>query len=126
MQGKKEYEKDEKPKKLKKKGQGNWFRNTLRGSKNSSSSVADFRSSDIAKVLTAYESELFKNIPLSEFISWVWGKTEKREEDCPNIYKLISRFDEVAFWVSTEVIISGNEQKRQKKVVQKYINIAKV
>lgn len=97
---------------------------TLRN-KSNNSSVADFPSLEIAKVLTIHESNSFKSIPLIEFFNWIWGKGT-REDEAPSIQKLICRFDEVSFWVSTEVIIAGHESKRQKKVVEKFIKIAKV
>lgn len=77
----------------------------------------------IAKALTVHEFDLFKQIHPNEFLNQNWQKDDKQKLS-PNITRFISRFNEVSFWVASEIVVA-RDRKRQRSLVMKFIKIAK-
>jgi son of sevenless-like protein len=67
--------------------------------------------------------DLFRAVCPIEFLNKGWQKHNKMVL-APNITMLINRFNEVSFWVSTQ-ILTAKDKKEQKKVLKKFIKIAK-
>eukprot|EP01091_Cochliopodium_minus_P015081 TRINITY_DN5274_c0_g1_i1.p1 TRINITY_DN5274_c0_g1~~TRINITY_DN5274_c0_g1_i1.p1 ORF type:complete len:906 (+),score=305.86 TRINITY_DN5274_c0_g1_i1:28-2718(+) len=75
--------------------------------------------SEIAQQLTYIESLMFNGFLPSEFKKAAWTKKDK-EEKAPNIHKLAVRFNQLSFWVSTEILTSDNRPS----YISKFIKIA--
>ncbi len=83
--------------------------------------LLDFSSNSIAKELTMIEWEIFKEIAPREFLNKAWQR-ENNKLIAPNIIKMINRFNEVSYWVATEILTKN--KKTQVKVIKKFIKIA--
>lgn len=79
-------------------------------------------SREIACHLTIYDWNLFINIHQMEFIYLVFGR-ERFSKITSNLDLLIRRFNEIQYWVITEVCNEHNLQKRT-KILSKFIKIA--
>ncbi|RKP03224.1 hypothetical protein CXG81DRAFT_17181 [Caulochytrium protostelioides] len=97
----------------------------------------------LAQQLTYVDSKLFRRIPLEEFADFLWADPSPGPRAatgppgpagpgaaastmpvrCRHIKRYISRFNQIAFWVST-VICSYDDQKRRVDVLEKFIKIA--
>jgi hypothetical protein len=75
-----------------------------------------------ARVLTKYEFALFQNICPTEFLNQNWQSVAK-ETEAPNITKFVSRFNQIAYWVASE-IITTRKPKTQVKKLEKFVEIA--
>eukprot|EP01114_Cavostelium_apophysatum_P016077 TRINITY_DN4514_c0_g1_i1.p1 TRINITY_DN4514_c0_g1~~TRINITY_DN4514_c0_g1_i1.p1 ORF type:complete len:1126 (-),score=268.47 TRINITY_DN4514_c0_g1_i1:44-3421(-) len=83
-----------------------------------------FPSVDIAKSLTKEDFKLFVKVFAIEFLSKIgWRHRSDKDLPSPHIIKLINRFNQVSFWVTTEILTRTG--KDQLKALQKFINIAK-
>eukprot|EP01119_Soliformovum_irregulare_P013759 TRINITY_DN3698_c0_g1_i3.p1 TRINITY_DN3698_c0_g1~~TRINITY_DN3698_c0_g1_i3.p1 ORF type:complete len:1112 (-),score=332.45 TRINITY_DN3698_c0_g1_i3:220-3486(-) len=82
--------------------------------------LLDLSHEEIAIALISLESQIFRNVRPSEFLCKVnWEKVG----GCANINLLIERFNQVSFWVTTEILVRNG--KAQKKALEKFISIAK-
>eukprot|EP00297_Palpitomonas_bilix_P009875 CAMPEP_0113890886 /NCGR_PEP_ID=MMETSP0780_2-20120614/14421_1 /TAXON_ID=652834 /ORGANISM="Palpitomonas bilix" /LENGTH=279 /DNA_ID=CAMNT_0000880385 /DNA_START=121 /DNA_END=960 /DNA_ORIENTATION=- /assembly_acc=CAM_ASM_000599 len=78
---------------------------------------------EVARQLTLLDHSLFSSIHPRELLSQRWVKAEK-ERASPNVLAMITRFNVVSKWVSSEVVRVGEVGKRA-AVVKKFIAIAK-
>jgi hypothetical protein len=74
-----------------------------------------------ARALTKYEFHLFQNVLPAEFLDQNWQSATK-QTSAPNITKLIARFNQVAYWVASE-IVTTKQPKKQLKKLEKFIDI---
>ncbi|KAL6048074.1 Ras guanine nucleotide exchange factor bud5 [Balamuthia mandrillaris] len=82
--------------------------------------LSSFSDLTIARELTWIESEIFNSISRREFLDQGWQKLNKTAVS-PNITKLITRFNEVGFWVATEILTK--EEKYKVKYIKRFIKI---
>jgi len=77
---------------------------------------------ELARILTLQEAELVANVHPSHFMSKIgWGKKSKNNT---SIDRLISRFNQISSWVTTEILLKIGK-KQQLAVISKFIKIAK-
>jgi hypothetical protein len=76
-----------------------------------------FDAGAIARELTLIEFSLFYNIRPRELLDQAWQREDK-EKKAPNVSLLIARFNEVAFWIATE-ILQTQGSKMQTVVIKK-------
>lgn len=79
-------------------------------------------SRDIAAHLTAYDFELLQNVSRTEFVYHIFGR-HKFGKITTNLDILLRRFNEVQYWVVTEVCRTESLQSRV-RIVCKFIKIA--
>ncbi|KAL6070639.1 hypothetical protein QOT17_006669 [Balamuthia mandrillaris] len=77
----------------------------------------------IAVELTMFEFEIFNLIKMREFVNSGWQKSgAEKERLAPNISKMITRFNEVGFWVSSQ-ILTKRKINEQVNLVKKFVKI---
>lgn len=77
---------------------------------------------ELARQLTLIEYKLFAAIKPSECVAQHW-MSKKKDELAPNILKMISRFNEVSNWVSSE-IVKCTDLAQRTTVLKMVIDIA--
>jgi len=96
--------------------------------KNTSSSsnlgLLDFHPEELARQLALIEFNLYKAIKPWEFFNQQWTKKD-REVKSPNVIKMITRFNRVSHWVTTEIVTSVSLKQRV-AVLSRFIEIAEV
>ncbi|KAL6078416.1 cell division cycle-related protein [Balamuthia mandrillaris] len=78
-----------------------------------SASVEDWREFSagiVAREITMIEWDLFHQIGPREFLKNGWQKPDK-EQRAPNICRLIQRFNELGYWIATQILTSEDKQK---------------
>ena len=68
-----------------------------------------------------FDYEIFKNVNAREFLQQGWQKADK-EIRSPHITEMINRFNEVSYWVTTEVL--RVDKKLQTRVIKKFVHVA--
>jgi len=82
----------------------------------------DIEPADAARQLTLLESAIFRRIAHTEFHHLNWKK-EDGKKIAPNILKLVERFNQVSYWVSTEIVMQS-ELRDRVACVRRFITIA--
>jgi len=82
----------------------------------------DIDAADVARQLTILESNQFRRITDTEFHHLNWKK-EERLEVAPHIVRLVERFNQTSYWVSTEIVTIA-DQKDRANAIKKFITIA--
>eukprot|EP00026_Physarum_polycephalum_P005521 Phypoly_transcript_05556.p1 GENE.Phypoly_transcript_05556~~Phypoly_transcript_05556.p1 ORF type:complete len:473 (+),score=56.14 Phypoly_transcript_05556:324-1742(+) len=78
--------------------------------------------STLATQMTVMEQELFSDIQPGEFLRDAWHSTH-REALAPRLSSLVKRFNDVSFWVATQVVMSSSV-KHQTMTIRKFIKVA--
>jgi len=86
------------------------------------SDLLDVEPLEVARQLTLIESHLFKQIQPKECLDQAWNKTHLKR-NAPNILNLIERFNQMARWISSEIV---NEPKLRlrAKLLRRFIEVA--
>jgi len=87
---------------------------------NSTLQLTELEPTEIARVLTIDEFEIFADVPPLEFVTK--GGWLPKETKTPNLDKLSERFNKVSRWVTTSVVCSDDQHKLD--VFLKFIVIA--
>jgi hypothetical protein len=82
----------------------------------------DFSTASLARELTMQEWEIFKRIAPREFLNQAWQR-ENKHVIAPNIIRMINRFNQISYWVATE-ILTKQDRKTQVKIIKKFIKTA--
>jgi len=77
----------------------------------------------IADNITLYDWETFKSMQPVELLNQCWTK-DKLKHRCPNVLKIISRFNELSGWSASNILWQEKLSKRA-KMYCKFIQIAK-
>ena len=77
---------------------------------------------EIARQITIYTQQLYRNIECKELLSGGWTKIDKMEKS-PNVSKLILRFNKISKWIMEE-ILSYDGSKDRAKVIEIFISVA--
>jgi len=77
---------------------------------------------DAARQLTLLEASIFRKIAHTEFHHLNWKK-EDGKKIAPNILKLVERFNQVSYWVATEIVMQS-ELRDRVACVRRFITIA--
>ncbi|KAJ7317636.1 hypothetical protein JRQ81_003798 [Phrynocephalus forsythii] len=89
-----------------------------------SSESLDFISSkDLASHLTEHDWNLFKSIHQVELIYYIFGPRKFPSATTANLERFLRRFNELQFWVTTEVCLCLDVVKRA-QLLRKFIKIA--
>ncbi|XP_074386851.1 rap guanine nucleotide exchange factor 3 isoform X2 [Zonotrichia albicollis] len=89
-----------------------------------SSDALDLISSkDLASHLTDYDWNLFKSIHQVEMIHYIVGPHKFREVATANLARVLRRFNELQFWVATELCLCP-ELGRRAQLLRKFIKLA--
>jgi len=72
--------------------------------------------------LSRIDFGLFQKIKTTEFNKLAFSKPNK-EIDSPNVTAISVRFNQISYWVATQIIIGGNDRI---KTVEKFIKLCKV
>lgn len=83
-------------------------------------SFMDIPAMEAACQLTHLESSLFRRVAPNELMHQSWNS---KDNATPNLSKLIARFNEVSYWVASE-IVSVENLKNRVEVVKRFITIA--
>ncbi|ELR23171.1 RasGEF domain containing protein [Acanthamoeba castellanii str. Neff] len=84
--------------------------------------LLDFSTASLARELTMQEWEIFKRIAPREFLNQAWQR-ENKAIIAPNIIRMIGRFNQISYWVATEVL-TKQDRKTQVKIIKKFIKTA--
>eukprot|EP01087_Luapelamoeba_hula_P022752 TRINITY_DN8235_c2_g1_i2.p2 TRINITY_DN8235_c2_g1~~TRINITY_DN8235_c2_g1_i2.p2 ORF type:complete len:430 (-),score=92.43 TRINITY_DN8235_c2_g1_i2:32-1321(-) len=72
----------------------------------------------IAQQLAIAEREMFREIPLREYLFTAWSKTNKGEPDRgKQLARLIQRSNKVSFWVATAILTVSSSAKKRTKLI---------
>ncbi|KAH3746011.1 Ras guanine nucleotide exchange factor [Pelomyxa schiedti] len=77
---------------------------------------------DVAQQLTMIDHSIFRSIMASELLDQNWSK-KKTKHKSVNVLRMISRSNQVAFWVAT-TILSCPKVSDRARVCSKFINVA--
>ena len=77
---------------------------------------------EIARQITIITQYLYRNIGCQELILGGWTKNDKMER-CPNVSRLIIRFNKISKWIMEE-ILSYDFSKDRAKVMEVFITVA--
>eukprot|EP01117_Protostelium_nocturnum_P020403 TRINITY_DN9158_c0_g1_i1.p1 TRINITY_DN9158_c0_g1~~TRINITY_DN9158_c0_g1_i1.p1 ORF type:complete len:686 (-),score=216.76 TRINITY_DN9158_c0_g1_i1:182-2239(-) len=77
----------------------------------------------LAAQMHSIEASIFKKIqPKLEFANTAWTKLETAPTECPNVIAMIEKFNQVSYWVATE-ILTCNDAKTQVKTIKRFIKL---
>uniref|UniRef100_A0A8C5FX50 Rap guanine nucleotide exchange factor (GEF) 3 n=1 Tax=Gadus morhua TaxID=8049 RepID=A0A8C5FX50_GADMO len=82
-------------------------------------------SKDVASQLTHYDWELFTAMHEVELIYYVFGRSKFPGATTANLQRFVRRFNEVQYWVATEVCLCQDLMKRA-ALLKKFVKIASV
>ncbi|KAJ3587097.1 hypothetical protein NHX12_013487 [Muraenolepis orangiensis] len=82
-------------------------------------------SKDVAGQLTNYDWELFTAMHEVELIYYVFGRSKFPSATTANLQRFVRRFNEVQYWVATEVCLCQDLLKRA-MLLKKFVKIASV
>ncbi|KAL6076842.1 hypothetical protein QOT17_002542 [Balamuthia mandrillaris] len=95
---------------------------TTAGPETSAMDFLDMSCIAVAREMTMLEFDLFSKIHIREFLNQTWQKRDKHLT-APNISAYITRFNEVSYWVVTEILMTSGV-KEQMSVIKKFIQLA--
>jgi son of sevenless-like protein len=78
---------------------------------------------DLARQLTLRDFHYFRMIDINEYSHRNWTR-DNREKLAPNILTLIQRFNEISYWVASEIVSTFNKKQRC-VVLQRMLQLAK-
>ncbi|KAL6044924.1 Son of sevenless 1 [Balamuthia mandrillaris] len=81
----------------------------------------DFHPLEVARQLTIIDFEIFRSIKRDEYFRKAWSKNDQAL--APNVIRWIDRFNQVCYWVATEIIMTPNPKQRS-TVLQRFIEVA--
>ncbi|KAL6078720.1 Son of sevenless 1 [Balamuthia mandrillaris] len=81
----------------------------------------DFHPLEVARQLTIIDFEIFRSIKRDEYFRKAWSKNDYGL--APNVIRWIDRFNQVCYWVATEIIMTPNPKQRS-TVLQRFIEVA--
>jgi len=84
--------------------------------------LSEIKPLEIARQLTLIEMELFQKIRPRELCEGAWMK-EDRATLSPNLLKIAHRFNDVVWWLVTQVVTEKRAAKRE-ALLNKYIDVA--
>ncbi|XP_069509299.1 rap guanine nucleotide exchange factor 3 [Ambystoma mexicanum] len=88
------------------------------------SDILDFISSkDLSIQLSDYDWNLFNSIHQVELIHYIFGQHKFRNSTTANLERFIRRFNEVQYWVATEICLCQDLGKRA-QLLKKFIKLA--
>ncbi|KAM3935899.1 rap guanine nucleotide exchange factor 3 isoform 1-T1 [Leptodactylus fuscus] len=94
------------------------------GPSSSSYDILDLISSkDLAHHMTENDWNLFKSVHQVELLYHTFGKQRFRNSTTANLERFIRRFNEVQFWVATEVCLCQDDERRA-LLLRKFIKLA--
>ncbi|XP_075706239.1 rap guanine nucleotide exchange factor 3 [Rhinoderma darwinii] len=94
------------------------------GARSSSYDILDLISSkDLAHHMTENDWNLFKSVHQGELLYHTFGKQRFRNSTTANLERFIRRFNEVQFWVATEVCLCQDDERRA-LLLRKFIKLA--
>ncbi|XP_053564238.1 rap guanine nucleotide exchange factor 3 [Bombina bombina] len=94
------------------------------GPNSSSYEILDLISSkDLANQMTDNDWNLFKSIHQVELLYHTFGKQKFRNTTTANLERFMKHFNEVQFWVVTEVCLC-NQDERRAQLLRKFIKLA--
>ncbi|CAD6185586.1 unnamed protein product [Caenorhabditis auriculariae] len=73
--------------------------------------ILDFRSSQLASQLTFIDASLFHRIEPAELL---WWAQEQSEVKSPNLVLFTEHFNNVSFWVRTQVLMQNTQKERER------------
>lgn len=71
----------------------------------------DFHPTEVARQLTLLEHARFREIDRKELLRQAWNKSNS-EVNAPRLVSYIKRFNQVSYWVATEVVFTPNVKQR--------------
>ncbi|KAJ6631252.1 hypothetical protein lerEdw1_014664 [Lerista edwardsae] len=89
-----------------------------------SSDILDFISSkDLANQFTEHDWNLFKSVHQVELIYYIFGQQKFPNATAANLERFLRRFNELQFWVTTELCLCPDVIKRA-QLLRKFIKLA--
>ncbi|KAK6165706.1 hypothetical protein SNE40_022584 [Patella caerulea] len=79
---------------------------------------------ELAYQITLYDWELFTSLHEFELIYWVFGR-HKFKKITANLDIFLRRFNEIQYWVATEMVLCSNVSKRV-QLLKKFIKLAAI
>ncbi|PRP84930.1 hypothetical protein PROFUN_07584 [Planoprotostelium fungivorum] len=76
---------------------------------------------EIAKQMTLISEELFYPITGRLLVTQTWS--DKGSDTCQSVKEFTDRFNDVAMWVATEIVASGNMSQRR-EIISRFIEVA--
>uniref|UniRef100_A0A6B2L1F7 Ras-GEF domain-containing protein n=1 Tax=Arcella intermedia TaxID=1963864 RepID=A0A6B2L1F7_9EUKA len=83
-------------------------------------SLMDIDTMELARQLTYIEEKMFFSIQPHELINQAWTR---KDNSTPNVSKFIARFNDVSYWVQTEILVETRKKERA-KIIEKFIDLA--
>ncbi|KAJ5074401.1 guanine nucleotide exchange factor [Anaeramoeba ignava] len=81
----------------------------------------DIDEEEIARQLTLYEFNIYKQIKPKELLNQAWNK-QKLKHNSPNVIRLIERFNDLSVWIATSIISQIKLANRVSMII-KFIKI---
>eukprot|EP01113_Clastostelium_recurvatum_P012900 TRINITY_DN1672_c1_g2_i1.p1 TRINITY_DN1672_c1_g2~~TRINITY_DN1672_c1_g2_i1.p1 ORF type:complete len:1036 (-),score=245.76 TRINITY_DN1672_c1_g2_i1:64-3171(-) len=78
---------------------------------------------EVARQMTLADFETFKNISIRELTKCAWSKQGK-EENAPNIVQMTNRFNDIAYWVASDVLTPDLTSTQRLLILRRFIKIA--
>lgn len=86
--------------------------------------LANTTDKELAEQITLIDFRLYSEVRFTELLGQAWNKDKKRHQ-APNLMQNINFLNKVSNWVSYQILIQEDDQKR-KKVVKKFLKILAV
>lgn len=74
----------------------------------------------LSQHLTASAWRTFRSLQPQEFFNSAW-MSEQKEKLSPNLLQLITDFNTISHWVSSQILIANSKKQRGKKQRKKYL-----
>jgi len=84
--------------------------------------LSDIKTQELARQITLMEYKMFSKIQPQELCEAAWTKKDK-ETAAPNVLRIARRFNDMVWWMVTQVVSCDKPSKRE-DVVQKFIDLA--